>query len=296
VKILVTGSKGQVGWELEKQGPEKGFDVIGVDIEELDITDKIATQSFVEETAVDLIVNAAAYTAVDRAEDESVAAFKVNRDGPANLASACSRAGIPLVHISTDYVYGGDRQGACREEDPVSPRGVYAESKADGDRAVVQLLENHIILRIAWVYGVHGHNFVKTMLRLGQEKDRLTVVDDQVGCPTFAADTADAILSMAEKVLHGESRAWGVYHYCGKGATSWFGFARKIFEIAGQYQSLKVGTVEPVPTSAYPTAAERPVNSVLDCSKITRTFGIAPRPWEESLAEMLERLYGDDQA
>jgi len=292
LKILVAGSRGQVGWELAKQGPARGFDIIGVDVDTLDITDETAVRAFVENAGVDLIVNAAAYTAVDRAEAEPETAFKVNRDGPANLAAACSIGGIPLLHISTDYVYGGDREGAYREEDPLSPQGVYAQSKAAGDRAVAKLLERHIILRIAWVYGVHGRNFVKTMLRLGQEKERLAVVDDQVGCPTFAGDTADAILNMAQRVLQGQSRSWGVYHYCGNGAVSWFGFAGKIFEIAGQYQSLKVETVEPVPTSAYPTAAERPANSVLDCAKITRAFGIVPRPWEESLAEMLERLYG----
>jgi len=291
MKILVTGSKGQVGWELRNKGVDQGLTITGVDIEEIDIADKRAVEELVGDVAADLVVNAAAYTAVDAAEENAQLAFQVNRDGPANLATACRQGKTPLVHISTDYVYGGDQEGAYGEDDPMAPLGVYAQSKADGDQAVATLLAEHVILRTAWVYGVHGHNFVKTMLRLGQEREQLSVVDDQTGCPTDAADLADAILAIAHQIRQRENMQWGVYHFCGRGQTTWYGFATEIFRLASQYETFKVKSVEPVPTSAYPTPAKRPANSVLDCSKIKRSFNIVPRTWEESLADMLERYY-----
>ena len=296
MKILVTGSKGQVGWELQNRGTSQGLTIIGVDIEEVDIADKQAVEELVGDVAADLVVNAAAYTAVDAAEENVEIAFNVNRDGPANLATACLGAGTPLIHISTDYVYGGDQEGAYREDDPMAPLGVYAQSKAEGDQAVFRVLTEHIILRTAWVYGVHGHNFLKTMLRLGQERERLSVVNDQTGCPTDAADLAEAILNIAQQTRQRNNFPWGTYHFCGGGETTWHGFAREIFRQAGRYETFKVKSVEPVPTSAYPTPARRPANSVLDCSKIIRSFNIVPRPWEESLADMLQRYYHLDLA
>jgi len=296
MKILVTGSKGQVGWELKNRGASQGLTIIGVDIEEVDIADKQAVEELVGDVAADLVVNAAAYTAVDAAEENVEIAFNVNRDGPANLATACLVAGTPLIHISTDYVYGGDQEGAYREDDPMAPLGVYAQSKAEGDQAVFRVLTEHIILRTAWVYGVHGHNFLKTMLRLGQERERLSVVNDQTGCPTDAADLAEAILNIAQQTRQRNNFPWGTYHFCGGGETTWHGFAREIFRQAGRYETFKVKSVEPVPTSAYPTPARRPANSVLDCSKIIRSFNIVPRPWEESLADMLQRYYHLDLA
>ena len=291
MKLLVTGSKGQVGWELQKRGANRGMTVVGVDIEDIDIADKQAVEKLLGDVSADLVVNAAAYTAVDAAEENAELAFNVNRDGPANLAIACRIGKRPLIHISTDYVYGGDQKGAYLEDDPVSPLGVYAQSKAAGDKAVYGLLMEHIILRTAWVYGVHGHNFVKTMLRLGKEREQLSVVDDQTGCPTDAADLADAILDIAQQILQRNDFPWGIYHFCGGGQTTWYGFAKEIFKLAEPYESFSVNSVEPVPTSAYPRSARRPANSVLDCSKITRVFDIVPRPWEESLGDMLRRYY-----
>jgi len=291
MKLLVTGSKGQVGRELQNRGANRGITVIGVDIEDIDIADKQAVEKLVTDVRADLVVNAAAYTAVDAAEENAELAFKVNRDGPANLAIACRTGKMPLIHISTDYVYGGDDEGAYLEDDPVAPLGVYAQSKAEGDKMVSSIIGEHIILRTAWVYGVHGHNFVKTMLRLGKEREQLSVVDDQTGCPTNAADLADAILDIAQQVPQRSDLPWGIYHYCGGGQTTWYGFAREIFKLAEQYESFTVKSVEPVPTSAYPTPARRPANSVLDCTKITQAFDIVPRPWEESLRDMLKRLY-----
>ena len=232
MKLLVTGSKGQVGRELQNRGVNRGMTVVGVDIEDIDIADKQAVEKLVADVDADLVVNAAAYTAVDAAEENAELAFRVNHAGPANLATACLAGKMPLVHISTDYVYGGDQKGAYKEDDPVAPLGVYAQSKADGDKAVAGILEAHVILRTAWVYGVHGHNFVKTMLRLGKEKAQLSVVDDQTGCPTDAADLADAILDIAQQILQKNDLPWGIYHFCGGGQTTWYGFARKIFKLA----------------------------------------------------------------
>ena len=291
MNILVTGSKGQVGWELLNRGVGTGAIVTGVDIEEIDIADKRAVVKLVGDLSPDLVVNAAAYTAVDAAEENTELAFQVNRDGPANLAAACLAGKIPLIHISTDYVYGGDQEGAYVEDDPTAPLGAYAQSKAEGDQAVSGILAEHIILRTAWVYGVHGHNFVKTMLRLGRDREQLSVVDDQKGCPTDAADLAEGILAIAQQIHKMQKAPWGVYHFCGKGQTTWHGFAKEIFRLARQYETFKVEFVEPVPTSAYPTPARRPANSVLDCSKINRAFNIVPRAWEQSLADMLARYY-----
>lgn len=291
MNILVTGSKGQVGWELLNRGAEKGATITGVDIEEIDIADKRAVEKIVGDLAPDLVVNAAAYTAVDAAEKNTELAFQVNRDGPANLATACLVEKIPLIHISTDFVYGGDQEGAYVEDDPTAPLGAYAQSKAEGDQAVSGILAEHIILRTAWVYGVHGNNFVKTMLRLGREREQLSVVDDQNGCPTDAADLAEAILAIAQQIRKMQEVPWGTYHFCGGGQTTWHGFANEIFRLARQHETFKVESVEPVPTSGYPTPAKRPANSVLDCSKIKQAFNIAPRAWEQSLADMLERYY-----
>ncbi|MEN8245060.1 MAG: dTDP-4-dehydrorhamnose reductase [Thermodesulfobacteriota bacterium] len=300
MNILVTGSKGQVGWELVNRGVGTGATVTGVDIEEIDIADKRAVEKLVGNLSPDLVVNAAAYTDVDAAEENIELAFQVNRDGPANLAAACLAGKIPLIHISTDYVYGGDQEGAYVEDDPTAPLGAYAQSKAEGDRAVSGILAEHIILRTAWVYGVHGHNFVKTMLRLGRDREQLSVVDDQKGCPTDAADLAEAILDIAQQIHQMQKVPWGIYHFCSRGQTTWHGFAGEIFRLASQYETFKVESVEPVPTSGYPTPARRPANSVLDCSKINRAFNIVPRGWEQSLADMLKRYYhkfsfSDDQ-
>jgi dTDP-4-dehydrorhamnose reductase len=235
-----------------------------------------------------LVVNCAAHTAVDRAESEPELALAVNRDGPAHLAAACGKARIPLIHISTDYVFDGTKQEPYRETDPVSPLGVYGRTKAEGEGEVRSRLREHIILRTSWVYGIHGHNFVKTMLRLGQERRVLRVVNDQRGCPTNAADLAEIILAIAGQC---DRNPWGTYHYSGKGETTWHGFAEAIIAEARKYTSLLVERLEPIPSAQYPTPAKRPANSVLDCSLFTSTFGIEPQPWRESLARMMGEMF-----
>ena len=291
MRILLTGAKGQVGWELSHLGGKHGLEILALDRSELDITHPVSVNKQVNRAGVSLVVNAAGYTAVDQAESEPEIAFAVNRDGPASLASACRKAGIPLVHISTDYVFDGQKEGPYLVTDPVSPLSVYGKSKAEGEAEVRKYLKEHFILRTGWVYGVHGDNFVKTMLRLGREREAVQVVSDQYGCPTYAADLAETILRIAAQFLSDGQVQWGTYHYCGRGVTTWHGFAEEIFRLASEYESLEVKSVEPISTAEYPTLAQRPVNSTLDCSLLEKTFGIHPQPWAESLARMLEVLF-----
>ena len=290
MRILLTGANGQVGRELSSCGGQRGLEILALDRSDLDITDPVSVGREVNRSGVSLVVNAVGYTAVDQAESEPELAFAVNRDGPTYLASACEKAGIPLVHISTDYVFDGQKQGAYLETDPVSPLSVYGKSKAAGEVEVREHLKEHLILRTGWLYGVHGHNFVKTMLRLGREREKVQVVTDQYGCPTYAADLAETILRIAAKLLDGRQVHWGTYHYCGKGVTSWHGFAEAIFNLARKYVPLKVKQTEAITTAEYPTAAKRPANSVLDCSLFRSHFGFAPKPWNESLARMLHQV------
>jgi dTDP-4-dehydrorhamnose reductase len=290
IKLLIIGSNGQLGWELGRQGQEQGFDSIPLDLPGFDITDASELKKVVSKTDASLIINASAYTAVDKAESEPDAAFAVNRDGPAHLASLCHEKGIPLIHISTDYVFDGTKKGPYRETDPVSPLGVYGRSKAEGERAVRDTIQEHLIIRTAWLYGIHGNNFVTTMLRLGREREAVQVVADQYGCPTYAADLAEAILQIASHIAEKRTVAWGTYHYCGRGVTTWHGFAEAIFDAARPYDSFKVKTVAPITTEEYPTPAKRPANSALDCSLIAEHFGIRTRPWRESLSKMIPLL------
>ena len=289
--FAIIGSNGQLGWELVRRGESRGMQILALDYPEIDIRDLASIDACFDSKKIDCVINAAAYTAVDRAESEPQAAFAVNRDGPANLARRCHDRGIPLIHVSTDYVFDGTKQGAYIEEDPVAPLGVYGESKAAGEAEVRKRLPEHFILRTAWLCGVHGHNFVKTMLKLGREKDSLRVVSDQFGCPTIAADLAEAILEVVRQAEKNQSVKWGTYHYCGAGKTSWHGFATAIFEIARQYEKFAIENVLPISTVEYPTPVKRPANSVLDCTKIERYFGIQPRPWRKSLKGMIRQLY-----
>ncbi len=296
MRVLLTGAKGQVGWELSNLGGKHGLEILALDRSELDITDPVSVSKQVNRAGVSLVVNAAGYTAVDQAESEPELAFAVNRDGPAYLASACRKAGIPLVHISTDYVFDGQKEGPYLVTDPVSPLSVYGKSKAEGEAEVRKYLKEHFILRTGWVYGVHGDNFVKTMLRLGREREAVQVVSDQYGCPTYAADLAETILKISARFLQGGQVQWGTYHYCGKGVTTWHGFAEEIFRLASEYASLKVKRIEPISTSEYPTPAQRPASSILDCSVLEKTFNIHPRPWAESLAHMLDVMLSADSS
>jgi dTDP-4-dehydrorhamnose reductase len=289
MKLLVLGAAGQVGRELCRRPWPTGYTLAAHDRDRIDITRRDAVSAAVEREQPDLIINAAAYTAVDRAETEPEAAWAVNCTGPANLAAACRDAAIPLIHLSTDYVFDGTKAGAYREDDPVNPLGVYGMSKEAGDRAVRAALREHVILRTAWVYSAHGHNFVKTMLRLAGEHRALRVVADQKGSPTAAGDIAAAIGAIVQQLAAGRAR-WGTYNFTGAGAVTWHGFAEAILELAAPWRG-PPPPVEAIATADYPTPARRPANSVLDCARIGEAFGIVPRPWREALAEVIDELH-----
>jgi len=289
MKLLVLGAGGQVGHELCRLAWPAGHGVAAFDRAGLDIIQREKVFAAVARERPDIVVNAAAYTAVDRAESEPDAAWAGNCTGPANLAAACHDAAIPLIHLSTDYVFDGSKADPYREDDPVKPLGVYGRSKEAGDRAVRDTLPQHVILRTAWVYSAHGRNFVKTMLRLAGERPVLRVVADQIGSPTSAADIAAAIGAIVAQLDAGNSR-WGTYHFAGGGAVSWHGFAEAIFELAAPCRG-PAPLVEAIATADYPTPARRPANSVLDCGRIGEAFGIVPRPWREALAEVIGELY-----
>jgi len=290
MRILVTGAKGQLGWEILRQAPDRSFDCIGIDVEEADLTDPDQVNQVVSAIRPQLLINTAAYTLVDRAQTEAEAAFAVNREAVAHLAAACAGNQIPLVHISTDFVFDGTQTVPYTENDTVAPLGVYGQSKAAGEAVVRDILDQHLIIRTAWLYGNHGHNFVKTILRLGQKNQEVRVVSDQVGCPTYAADLAAALLTLSERLSPSTATPWGTYHLCGTGEVSWYGFARHILQAAHQLDLVPAVTVTPLATSEYPTPAPRPPYSALACSKIETKFGIVCPPWQDSVEKMLQRL------
>ena len=290
-RLLVFGSGGQVGQALLQTALPPGLNVTGFDHLGIDITDAKQVEAAIAEGGGDLVVNAAAYTAVDRAESEPQAAFAVNRDGPAHLAAACARHGLPLIHLSTDYVFNGRRSGAWREDDATAPLGVYGASKLAGEQAVRARLSQHVIIRTSWVYSATGQNFVKTMLRLGGQRSELRVVADQRGCPTAASDIAQAIVVVAQSLLVAPATArYGTYHYCGRGETTWYHFAVTIFGLAHVYRGTSPKVV-PIDTSDYPTPARRPANSVLDCTRIEHDYLIERPLWPDSLAQIIAELH-----
>lgn len=290
MKILVTGAKGQLGRELVGQGLLQGYDIIGLDRLHLDIADKNSIQKAIADNPPDLVINCAAGTDVDKAESEQEKAYSVNRDGPAFLALACAQIRIPLIHLSTDYVFEGRATTPYRETDPVHPIGAYGKSKEAGEDAVRLRLEQHLIIRTSWVYGTYGRNFVKTILRLGQEKETLKIVNDQYGCPTYTGDLADALLVMARKIQADDFREWGTYHCCGSSVTTWFKFASLLLDLAKGKMPLKIKNIIPVSTAEFPTPARRPSYSVLDCAKIDKIFGIRLPTLEKSLLSFFRAM------
>ena len=281
-----------LGRDVQSRLQNAGYIIKGLDIDELDITQQNNILPLLEPFNPALMINCAAYTAVDKAESEPELAFSVNRDGAANLAAACAKLGVPLVHISTDYIFDGNSERPYDEEAPPNPLGIYGKSKWEGEKAVRSHLKEHLIVRTAWLYGVHGNNFVKTILRLAREKDELRIVADQQGCPTWAGELADAVVSLAARIeKHRSDTLWGTYHFCGSGIATWYNFARAIIQEAAKWESLSSLRITPITTDAYPTPAKRPKWCVLDCTKIERVFGIRPKQWRQGLSLMLEELY-----
>ncbi|MDQ7056991.1 MAG: dTDP-4-dehydrorhamnose reductase [Ghiorsea sp.] len=287
MKVLITGCHGQVGAELMALASSCGVAAIGFDHNTLDITDKDAVLACVAQEKPSAIINAAAYTAVDKAEEDKDTAFAVNATAVGYLAEACAQHDIPLLHISTDYVFDGSKQGAYTEEDGVSPLGVYGESKLAGEEVVRELCEQYYILRTSWVFSAHGNNFVKTMLRLGKERDTLGVVSDQYGKPTSAREIAHTLY----KMLMSKQQAWGTYHIAQPEVCSWFDFADSIFkEAKKQGIPLALETLNAIGTADYPTPAQRPQNSALDCTKLEEIFNLTIKSWQDSLVKVIEEL------
>jgi dTDP-4-dehydrorhamnose reductase len=286
-RILIVGAAGQVGTELRRTLAPLGR-VLGVDRAEIDLADESAIRSLLRAERPGLVVNAAAYTAVDRAESEPALAHAINARAPAVLAQEAAALGAWLIHYSTDYVYAGDKPGPYVETDPTGPLSVYGASKLAGDQAVAAVGGQHLILRTSWVYGAHGGNFVKTMIRLARERETLAVVSDQVGAPTSAHQIAELTAQIARQLPQDDDPALsGVYHLQGGGQASWHEFAVAVVEQLRQADesSVRCREIKAIPTSAYPTPARRPANSRLDCAKLRRVFGLSPAGWRAELAD-----------
>jgi len=275
LNILVTAKNGQVGEALQKAATRFGVNVIALSRAQLDITDAGAIRYAIEQYKPDVLINAAAYTAVDRAEEESEVAFQINCDGSEKLAKECAKKSIPLLHISTDFVFDGEKDTPYTEDDICNPLSVYGQSKRDGEIKVQSACSKHIILRTSWVFG-GKQNFVVTMRRLAKERDSLNVVSDQHGGPTSASDIAECLLLIAKEVVKPDFDEWGGYNYSGQPSVSWYEFACKILENEDV-------SINPIPTSSYPTPAKRPANSVLNCQKILSVFGIEQPDWTKKL-------------
>lgn len=290
-EILVTGGTGQVGRELARYAWPEGWAATVPTRAELDITDPAAISAKLAERRWATVINAAAYTAVDSAEIHQLAAWTVNALAPAAFAEGCRAAGIPLVQVSTDYVFDGAKQGAWAVDDPVGPLGVYGASKLGGELAIRTSGARHAIIRTAWVVSPHGQNFVKTMLRVGAEQPVLRVVADQHGSPTSAADLAGALATVAMRISDDPAAPTGVFHFANSGPTTWHGFAQAVFEAAAA-RGVPRAKVEAITTPDYPTRAKRPVNSLLSTARIEAEYEIKPRAWAAALEPILDELIG----
>lgn len=282
MNILVTGCNGQLGNEiqlLEKEYPQHTY--FNTDVAELDITNQLAVNDFINRHAIDGVINCAAYTAVDKAEGDKELCTTLNTVAPSYLAAAIDKRGGWIIHVSTDYVFDGTHHTPYVETDTPSPDSVYGSTKLAGELGVSKFCKKHMIIRTAWLYSAFGNNFVKTMIRLGKEKTELGVIFDQIGTPTYARDLAVTIMTAVDKGIE-----TGVYHYSNEGVISWYDFTKAIHRIAG----IKDCKVRPLHTSEYPTAANRPAYSVLDKTKIKQTYGLEIPYWEDSLRECIEKL------
>ena len=287
--VLVTGGKGQLGIELQRAAWPDGWQVHAIDVNELDLADTAAIAATVAARPYAAIVSGGAYTAVDKAESDQVTAWAVNALAPAALAAAAKEAGIPIVQISTDYVFDGTNPGKRKPGEPTDPRNVYGASKLGGELAVRASGARHAVVRTAWVVSAHGNNFVKTMLRLAEMRDELGVVNDQHGAPTAAADLAAGVVAVTVALAAGQPS--GTWHFANSGETNWADFASAIFA-GSTVRGGPSAQVKGIPTAEYPTPAARPAWSQLDTADFTRDFHIAPRPWQDALDDILDELIG----
>ena len=287
-RVLVTGANGQLGSEMRRLGAASPNEYIFTDVAELDITDGAAVSRFVKENNVNVIVNCAAYTAVDRAEDDEATAELINSTAVRNLAQAAKEVDAVLFHVSTDYVFGAEGNTPRTEEMPTNPLGVYGRTKLRGEQAIAEVGAKAIIIRTAWLYSEYGNNFLKTMLRLTKEKETLSVVFDQVGTPTYAGDLAMTIFSIIEGDYYNGNE--GIYHFSNEGVCSWYDFAREIATAMGH-----TCQINPCHSSEFPSKVTRPPYSVLDKTKIKKTFGVDIPHWRESMIYCLKRIYMQTQ-
>lgn len=291
MRILVTGKEGQVDTSLQALADaQDDIELIRIGLPEADLSRPETLTAPVLAARPDIIISSAAYTAVDKAESEADMAQRVNGDGPGALAKLAAELNIPILHLSTDYVFAGDKDGVYLESDKPGPIGVYGKTKLSGEEQIAAATPNHVILRTAWVYSPYGNNFVKTMLRLGETRDELNVVADQHGCPTYAPEIARALLAVARRVAtNTDPSLRGVFHLTGQGETTWADFARAIFDGARD-RGRKAVKVNDIPASAYPTPAARPANSRLSGEKLNTIYGLSLDPWRISLADCLDQL------
>jgi len=279
MKVLVTGVKGQLGYDVVRELEKRGMEAVGVDIEEMDITDAESVDHVITKANPDAVIHCAAYTAVDAAEENEEICRKVNADGPRNIAKVCKKLDIKMIQISTDYVFNGQGEKVWEPDDPCGPQSVYGQTKYEGELAVREILQKYFIVRIAWVFGVNGKNFVKTMLRLAETHDTLTVVNDQFGSPTYTFDLARLLVDMVQ------TEEYGIYHATNEGFCSWYDFACAIFEKAG-----KKVTVKPVSTAEYGAKAFRPSNSRMSKEKLTQKGFERLPSWEDALERYLKEI------
>lgn len=291
MRILVSGAEGQVGRALTQVGTEKNMELISLGRNELDVTDPFSINSAFKKYTPDLLINASAYTDVDKSETESELAYLINKDAVAYLANECLKASIPMFHISTDYVFDGSKHEAYKENDIVNPLGVYGKSKEAGEAVLRKIISEHIILRTSWVFGVDGKNFLKTIFELSKERNRLKVVSDQFGGPSSARSIAITLLSIAEQYNFTKEVNWGTYHFCQQPYVSWYQFADEIISCAMKMNLVDhLVKVEPISSIEYPTQVTRPQNSRLDTKKIEQTFGIYSSNWLTDTQTILDSL------
>jgi dTDP-4-dehydrorhamnose reductase len=290
-KVLLTGGTGQVGTAIVKAAAHYGFAVTAPTRDTLDLTKVDEIVAAVDAGDWSIIINCAAYTAVDKAQSEPALANAINRVAPGIFASEAARRGIPIIQLSTDYVFDGTKETPYLEDDPVYPLGVYGASKESGEAAVRAYNQAHVIIRTAWVVSAGSGNFIDTMLRLAGERDEIGVVNDQIGCPTSASDIAEATLTIAKQMTRGSASPSGTWHFVNSGSASWHDLASFVFNRA-RSRGVKVPRLKPISTSEYPTPARRPPNSQLDTSRITKDFGIVPRHWHDAIGDILDERLG----
>lgn len=296
MKILITGANGQVGSELVKLFADTDHEITALTRQTLDCKNLDQVSTFLMSIKPDIIINAAAYTAVDKAEDEPDIAETVNGDFVRELALYCQLRDTLLIHLSTDYVFDGSKTGAYNETDIPNPCGVYAKSKLSGEQAISSNLDKYIILRVSWVFGVHGANFVKTILQLAASREQLNIVADQSGRPTAASDIARVILQIVEQIKQPTFKQWGIFHYAGSGDTNWYEFARTFIDIAqDKSDTLNLARLIPITSDKYPTKVKRPKNSVLDTSRIERELGIECHDWKRYLPEVIDSIINKEE-